>query len=323
MPSSRSVSRQLYTYLSEDAGYRHRGSPLFLLWRWCRNIFEGTTATSLKTVPGRQRHVSQNGYHYLIGKKISPTDFLATSGSGYMNRRQIIGVIMDWSLSLEDTSRECWVDCRFWDCQRSNRPGTSCTVAVEACEAVCTHEEARIRTQYTHRTELDPHNSIRIKLPLSVCQFLYTEWWLQNTRQAIRGGYTSNGHSGPAINVPNLLHGWDTAGDSTFSHVIANKDKKRQICVAKCMIILEFTRAIQQPMYVTFMSDSTRTAGLGCVIAQVLFIGFSWRRPSEAQVRFEAENVEMGQVFWIMRCFPVNYHSTNDPNWSLPTIDAL
>jgi hypothetical protein len=28
------------------------------------------------------------------------------------------------------------------------------------------------------------------------------------------------------------------------------------------MIILEFTRMIQQPMYVTFMSDSTRTAGL-------------------------------------------------------------
>jgi hypothetical protein len=45
------------------------------------------------------------------------------------------------------------------------------------------------------------------------------------------------------------------------------------------------------------MSDSTRTAGLGRVIAQVLFIGFSWWRPSEAQVRFEAENVEMGQVF--------------------------
>jgi hypothetical protein len=63
------------------------------------------------------------------------------------------------------------------------------------------------------------------------------------------------------------------------------------------MIILEFTRVIQQPTYVTFMSDSTRTAGLGRVIAQVLFIGFFWRRPSEAQVRFETKNVEMGQVF--------------------------
>jgi hypothetical protein len=65
------------------------------------------------------------------------------------------------------------------------------------------------------------------------------------------------------------------------------------------MIILEFTRVIQQPIYeyVTFMSDSTRTAGLGRVITQVLFIGFSWRRPSEAQVRFAAENVEMEQVF--------------------------
>jgi hypothetical protein len=59
-------------------------------------------------------------------------------------------------------------------------------------------------------------------------------------------------------------------------------------------------------MYVTFMSDSTRTASLGRVIAQVLFIGviaqvlfigFSWRTPSEAQVRFEVENVEMMQVF--------------------------
>jgi len=80
------------------------------------------------------------------------------------------------------------------------------------------------------------------------------------------------------------------------------------------MIILEFTRAIHQLMYVRIMSDSTRTAGLGRVIAQVLFIGFSWRRPSEVQVRFEAENMEMRQVLLIMRCFPVNYHSTNDPN---------
>ena len=63
------------------------------------------------------------------------------------------------------------------------------------------------------------------------------------------------------------------------------------------MIILEFTSVIQQPMYVTFISDSTRTASFGRVIAQALFIGFSWRTPSEAQVRFEAENVEMGQVF--------------------------
>ena len=48
---------------------------------------------------------------------------------------------------------------------------------------------------------------------------------------------------------------------------------------------------------VTFMSDPTRTAGLGSVIARVSYIGFSWRRPREAQVRFEAENVEKRQVF--------------------------
>jgi hypothetical protein len=63
------------------------------------------------------------------------------------------------------------------------------------------------------------------------------------------------------------------------------------------MIILEFTTLIQQPMYLTFTSDSTTTAGLGRVIVQVLFIGFSGRRPSEAQVRIEASNMEMGQVF--------------------------
>jgi hypothetical protein len=63
------------------------------------------------------------------------------------------------------------------------------------------------------------------------------------------------------------------------------------------MIILEFTRVIQQPMYIISTSDSTGTAGLRRVIAQVLFAGFGWRRPSEAQVRFEAENLEMGQVF--------------------------
>ena len=79
--------------------------------------------------------------------------------------------------------------------------------------------------------------------------------------------------------------------------LIAIKDEKRQMCVAKCMIILELTKVIQQPMYVTFMSDSTRTAGRGHVTAQALFIGFSWWRPSEAEVRLEAENVEMGQVF--------------------------
>ena len=54
---------------------------------------------------------------------------------------------------------------------------------------------------------------------------------------------------------------------------------------------------MQRPMYVTFMSDSTRTAGLGSVLGKVLFIGFSWRKPSADQVRFVAENVELGQVF--------------------------
>jgi hypothetical protein len=48
---------------------------------------------------------------------------------------------------------------------------------------------------------------------------------------------------------------------------------------------------------VTFMSDPTRTAGLGSAIARGSYIHFSRRRPREAQVRFEAEDVEIRQVF--------------------------